>query len=125
MFYCVPGGGQNYQEDLRTALVRECYEEVSAKVEVGEMLFVRDYIGRNHNGQARLQHVHQVEFFFACKLLAGEEPRLGVAPDHYQVGVEWVPIESLETQQFYPRDMIKWLHQLDDQERPVYLGDMD
>ena len=29
IFYCVPGGGQEYQESLTDALVRECMEEIS------------------------------------------------------------------------------------------------
>lgn len=125
VFYCVPGGGQEYQESLDDALVRECLEEISVEVEVGEMLFVRDYIGRNHDGQARLQRIHQVEFFFRCRIDEEADPKMGTGPDYYQVGVEWVPIEELEARQFYPKDMIKWLLDLDNAKRPVYLGDMD
>lgn len=125
VFYCVPGGGQEYQENLRDALVRECLEEISVAVEVGEMLFVRDYIGRNHNGQARLQRVHQVEFFFNCQIAENVVPQMGTGPDHYQIGVEWVPLKELEQRQFYPKDMIKWLLDLSNDNRPVYLGDMD
>lgn len=125
VFYCVPGGGQEYQENLHDAVVRECYEEIGARIEVGELLFVRDYIGRNHNGQARLRKVHQVEFFFRCQLVAGEVPQVGAGPDHYQIGVEWVPLTELAERQFYPYDMIQWLLDLDGQPRPVYLGDMD
>lgn len=125
VFYCVPGGGQEYQENLHDALVRECLEEISVSVEVGQMLFVRDYIGRNHNGQARLQRVHQVEFFFNCQIAGNAEPSVGNGPDHYQTGVEWVPLEELHQRQFYPQDMIKWLLDLDSTDRPVYLGDMD
>ena len=125
IFYCVPGGGQEYQENLSEALVRECMEEISVPVAVGELLFVRDYIGKNHNGQARLRRIHQVEFFFACELTTDDAPQMGVGPDHYQVGVEWVPIEDLEAQQFYPKDMIPWLSDLQNAQRPVYLGDMD
>jgi ADP-ribose pyrophosphatase YjhB (NUDIX family) len=125
VFYCVPGGGQEYQENLAQALVRECQEEISVDVEIGELLFVRDYIGRNHAGQPRLQRVHQVEFFFRCTLAPGTVPKMGIGPDHYQVGVSWVPLEELTSAQFYPYDMIQWLFDLDNPERPIYLGDMD
>ncbi|MEL7422361.1 MAG: NUDIX domain-containing protein [Bacteroidota bacterium] len=125
IFYCVPGGGQEYQENLQDALVRECFEEISVPIEVGELLFVRDYIGKNHNGQARLKRIHQVEFFFACELTTDQEPQVGNGPDYYQVGVEWVPIADLERQQFYPKDMIPWLSDLNNTQRPIYLGDMD
>lgn len=125
VFYCVPGGGQEYQENLADALVRECWEEARADVEVGKLLFVRDYIGRNHPGQARLRHVHQVEFFFACKLNPACVPGLGDGADRYQVGVSWVPLEELANSGFYPKDMIPFLFDLDNSERPIYLGDMD
>ena len=125
IFYCVPGGGQEYQENLQEAVIRECFEEVSAQIAVGELLFVRDYIGRNHNGQARLRKVHQVEFFFHCQLLPGQVPQLGSGPDHYQIGIEWVPLHELAERQFYPQDMIPWLLDLQGADRPVYLGDMD
>ena len=125
VFHCVPGGGQDYQEILAEALVRECREEASVDVEVGELLFVRDYIGKNHDGEPRLHGVHQVEFFFRCRLAPGAEPKLGAGADHYQVGVSWMPLEELATAKFYPRDMIPRLFDLDAAERPVYLGDMD
>ncbi|PSR08823.1 MAG: NUDIX hydrolase [Bacteroidetes bacterium] len=125
IFYCLPGGGQEYQENLREAVVRECLEEVSARVEVGELLFVRDYIGRNHAGQERLQRVHQVEFFFRCQLAPEAVPALGTGADRYQTGVSWLPLTELEAAGFYPKDLIPWLFDLAHPERPVYLGDMD
>lgn len=125
IFHCVPGGGQEYQESLEEAVIRECWEEASVKVEVGELLFVRDYIGRNHPGQSRLRHVHQVEFFFRCHLTPDAAPKMGTGRDHYQIGVSWVPLEELVQAKFYPLDMIQWLFDLDAAERPVYLGDMD
>lgn len=124
-FYCVPGGGQEYQESLTEAVIRECWEEACAEVSVGRLLFVRDYIGRNHAGQARLQHVHQVEFFFACELHPTSVPGLGTNADRYQIGVRWVPLEELADSGFYPKDMIPWLFDLSQVDRPIYLGDMD
>lgn len=124
LFYCMPGGGQEYQETLTEALVRECAEEVSVEVEVGELLFVRDYIGLNHSGQPRLRRVHQVEFFFACEIAADAVPRMGSHADKYQIGTRWVPLDELEASGFYPRDLIPRLRNLAVR-KPIYLGDMD
>lgn len=125
IFYCVPGGGQEYQENIRAAVARECEEEIAVQVDVGELLFVRDYIGKNHQGEARLEHVHQVEFFFACQLKEGHTPRIGVEPDKHQIGVEWVPIPELADRNFFPLDLAQWLNRLQHPQRPVYLGDVD
>lgn len=125
VFYCVPGGGQEYQENLAEAVRRECQEEIQAEIEVGELLFVRDYIGKNHAEQERLRRIHQVEFFFAATLKEGQIPKMGPVPDSHQIGIKWVPISELEELNFFPKDMIPWLQQLGDMQRPVYLGDMD
>ena len=47
-WYSLPGGGQNRGETLTEALRRECREEIGCDVVVGPLLFVRDYIARNH-----------------------------------------------------------------------------
>ena len=44
----LPGGGQHKGETLPEALRRECLEEINADVEVGDLLFVRDYISDHH-----------------------------------------------------------------------------
>jgi ADP-ribose pyrophosphatase YjhB (NUDIX family) len=50
-WYLLPGGGQEPGEALPETLRRECREEVGADVEVGELLYVRDYIGRHLTGR--------------------------------------------------------------------------
>lgn len=125
VYFSLPGGGQDYQENLREAVRRECREEIAADVAVHELLFVRDYIGRNHAGQERLQRVHQVEFFFRCELLPGETPALGEQADHYQTGVEWIPLRELGGKSFFPAPLAEWLPRFDHPARPVYLGDVD
>ena len=47
-FCCLPGGGQQPLESLTQALQRECLEEIGVRVRVGALLYVRDYIAKNH-----------------------------------------------------------------------------
>lgn len=42
-----PGGGLEYGEGIREALVRECREELNCRVEVGELFYVTDYFIRS------------------------------------------------------------------------------
>ena len=48
IFYILPGGGQRHGETLREGLMSECLEEIGTNVEIGELLYVREYIGKNH-----------------------------------------------------------------------------
>jgi len=121
--YCgLPGGGQDYQETLRAALVRECQEEIDAAVVVGELIYVREYIGKNYDQFPRFKHVHQVEFFFRATLAPGAVPKLGNDADRTQTGVTWIPIAELTDRQFYPPALLPWLGKT---EQPMYLGDVD
>ncbi|MCB0637584.1 MAG: NUDIX domain-containing protein [Lewinella sp.] len=124
-YYALPGGGQEYQEDLEEALHRECREEISAAVEVHELLFVRDFIGQRNGNLARLRRMHQLDLFFRCSLQPGETPQLGMGADHNQVDVAWVPIGELRPGNFFPYPLVPWLTRLDDPARPVYLGAVD
>ena len=38
-----PGGGLEYGEGIRAALIRECREEMDCLVQVGELFYVTDY----------------------------------------------------------------------------------
>lgn len=126
-YHCLPGGGQRPGENLHEALVRECKEEIGAAVRVGELLFVRDYIGPNHGHAAVDGQFHQVELIFACTLTRDVDVRdvgNGVAPDARQVGVEWVGLERLPKYNFRPRALTGLL-QAAPAPSPAYLGDVD
>lgn len=45
-FYLFPGGGQDHIETLPETVKRECLEEIGQQVEVGELLHLREYIGK-------------------------------------------------------------------------------
>lgn len=121
----LPGGGQKKGEQLPIALIRECQEEINAPVVVGELLFVRDYIADNHEFAEFSDHLHQVEFYFACTLPEHYQPSAGSRPDPGQFEVCWVPLNQLNQIGLYPRQLCRFLSALDDPTRPIYLGDVN
>ena len=67
-YYVLPGGGQETFETLVEAIIRECREELGTTVTIGELLYVRDYIGCHHEFAAIDRDTHQVELMFACSV---------------------------------------------------------
>ncbi|MEM7656358.1 MAG: NUDIX domain-containing protein [Bacteroidota bacterium] len=124
-YYGLPGGGQNRGEDLPTALLRECMEEISTEVKVGNLCFVRDYISQNHEFAKPDDFFHQLELMFHCELVGERKLTPGIEPDGAQIGVEWVSMEELGEKVFYPKTMIPYLQQGLDQAHPIYLGDVN
>ena len=121
----LPGGGQEHGESLHDALRRECLEEIGTGVEIQELLFVRDYIGRNHEFAEFQSDEHQLEIMFRCALADGAAPMAGVAPDIHQVSSEWLDLTASEAARLYPRALLTFLPFLDEQTGPVYLGDVN
>jgi 8-oxo-dGTP diphosphatase len=122
-YYLLPGGGQERFESLHDALRRECLEEIAARVEVGELLFVRDYIARNHEFAADDPQTQQVEIMFACRVPDDYIPRSGAIPDPRQHGVVWLPLTALPSVRLYPAALKPVLARSD--RTPAYLGDVN
>ncbi|RLQ94251.1 NUDIX domain-containing protein [Falsibacillus albus] len=125
-FYILPGGGQEHGETLEIALKRECVEEVNTDVEVGNLIFMREYIGKNHEFSEKHRHVHQIEFMFHCKINEWANVKIGVNPDQDQVGVEWLPIKELYKFDLYPKEIrSRIIGFFQGIENNVYLGDIN
>ncbi|RYF50773.1 MAG: NUDIX domain-containing protein, partial [Cytophagaceae bacterium] len=74
-FWCPPGGGAQFGEAAPDALIREFAEETGLDVQVGELLFVNEFMQ---------PPLHALELFFRVdalggQLLAGTDPEM--SPD--------------------------------------------
>lgn len=124
-WFILPGGGQRQGETLHAALQRECLEEIGARVVIGRLALVREYIGKNHEFARWDPHAHQVEFMFECRLAPGAKPRAGSTPDSYQTGVAWLPLRELHRHRLYPSCLRRLLRHGSPPKKPVYLGDVN
>ncbi|KQL19753.1 NUDIX domain-containing protein [Cytobacillus solani] len=126
-FYLFPGGGQEHGETLHNALIRECIEEVGQQIEIGELLHIREYIGKNHEHSSFDFNVHQVEYYFVCRLKNEMNNYIKpTKPDSYQVGIEWIHINDLLQYRLYLKEFRKYIvKHFFDEKSPVYLGDIN
>lgn len=120
-FYLYPGGGQEKGEELRDAVIRECIEETGCKVSVKDLLFIREYIGENHEFAEWDSDTHQVEFYFECAIEEEEASLTGHNPDGDQIGVEWIALQQLDEIRVYPKGLTKQLQERN--YKPCYIGD--
>jgi ADP-ribose pyrophosphatase YjhB (NUDIX family) len=125
VFYILPGGGQNAGETFHDALKRECMEEIGVKIHIGEFLFVREYIGRNHIFRYRHANFHQVEAVFRCNIDDVNAVRVGDVQDMRQIGVEWLPLDKLESVRFFPKVLASFIKDGEIDVPRHYLGDVN
>ncbi|GGY47961.1 ADP-ribose pyrophosphatase [Bacterioplanes sanyensis] len=93
VYFGLPGGEQEADESLEQAVVRECKEELSAKVNIGPMLWVADYYRKRSGCKDVYRHI--IDHVFQCELKGNYTPKNGPEPDRHQQSVVWVPIDAL------------------------------
>ncbi len=124
-WYLLPSGGQEPGEVLRDTLIRECREEIDARVSVRELRFIREYIGRNHEFASSDGEAHQVEFMFLCDIDQDYSPVCGALPDPGQIAVRWLELDRLTDYRLYPRSIRTHLMAMPESSAPIYLGDIN
>ncbi len=125
IYYILPGGGQHHEENLHEALERECMEELGTKIGIGDLLFVREYIGKNHEVASYHAGVHVTEFMFLCSLKEQVLP-VGTDLDSGQIGVEWLPLDNLLSFNLLPADLRPHMIAFaEGSKTPVYVGDIN
>ena len=122
-FYLLPGGGQNHGETLKECLIRECYEEIGVQVRVDQLLYMREYIGKNHQFRSSHGTFHQVESVFRCHLLQPDAPFSSTEQDNKQIGIEWLSLENLQQYPLLPSTIKAYFSPTDFSPPDIYLGD--
>ncbi len=100
LHYNLPGGGVQHGEPVRAAVQREVREEAGVEVEVGRLLLSYEVLHPDVYRPAEMHH--SFGLLFECTLLDGVGPYLPAAPDKFQIGVRWFPVEVLPTIRLLP-----------------------
>lgn len=124
-WYKLPGGGQEWGETVVEALKRECMEELNIEVEPLRLLFVRDYIAKNHEFVADLGKFHQVELMFLCTIKDLSKLGNGTVLDEGYKGFEWLDLDDIESKAFYPQTIGPYFKKIDEIKDTLYLGDVN
>ncbi|MBJ8030458.1 DNA mismatch repair protein MutT [Bacillus pseudomycoides] len=102
-------------------------EETGLKVQAGELLFVSEYIGKNHEHAEWDRNVHVVVHLFEC-LYPDDDRSFGEGTefDPDQLALEWLPLEDLLNTNLYPKAIIPFLTEygLQSRKSAIYVGDM-
>jgi 8-oxo-dGTP diphosphatase len=128
--YSIPGGAPNVDETLEQGLIRECHEEVGTAIKIIRLAHVADYFKPRKSRPPAIRH--HIEFFFLCSVAETYQAKNGSHPDKRQIGVEWLNIEKLQQQNFFPVSLIPVIISLAEQADknnntttkalPTYLG---
>lgn len=125
VFYILPGGGQRHGETLHEGLRRECLEEIGAEVEIGPLLYVREYIGKNHEFRKAHHAFHQVENVFRCTLHDPDSIGSGSEHDKKQIGFEWIPLAEVPDRRLLPEAIKPFFKNGNFDPATNYLGDLN
>ncbi|ENQ3104763.1 ADP-ribose pyrophosphatase YjhB, NUDIX family [Bacillus sp. 491mf] len=126
-YYLLVGGGQEPGETFTETVKRECLEEIGAEVQPNELLFIREYIGKNHEQAEFDFDLHQIEYMFSCTLLSEPDMKRATQLDTNQVGIEWLPLHNITQYRLYPKTLCVQLqkHFIHHEKTEVYLGDVN
>jgi len=123
-FYKLPGGGHHFGETVGEALVRECQEELGLNVKLGPLLFVRDYLAKNHAMEFDDANFQQTELMFLC--LVDDFSTLGQGHEvDANQELFWKTPGELAAIKFMPQAIVPFLKDIENIKQTIYLGDVN
>jgi 8-oxo-dGTP pyrophosphatase MutT (NUDIX family) len=123
-FLVLPGGGQHHGEALVQTVAREVFEELGLRVTPKALLYVREYVGKNHAMHRIHGHFHQVEAVFHCECVDFAPIGAGQERDRRQVGFEWLPLARLADYPLSPKGLGEVIPKALQSGAATYLGDI-
>jgi len=108
-YWVFPGGGiEKTDSDIKSALVRECKEELGVEVRVGDLFTTYKYGGAGEE---------QCEYFYFSEILSGVLGT-GSGPEfqegtHYEgmYALEWIPLGDFPSKNIQPEEVKKKLQE--------------
>ena len=100
-------------------------EELNIEVKPLRLLFVRDYIAKNHYMTLDLPCFHLAELMFECQVSDFSPLEPGSEPDNPAQRIKWLNIDTLADSDFYLKTIIPYLKKLKDIKETIILGDIN
>ncbi len=88
-----PGGGEEIDETIEEALIRECYEETGYRIRIKNERHV--YVGEtNFYSSKKRRYYHSVLLFYEAELISERQDRDAIRKDEIEQ-VEWKSLTEL------------------------------
>jgi ADP-ribose pyrophosphatase YjhB (NUDIX family) len=124
LVHVLPGGTQEFGEPLDATVRREVLEETGWPVRVDGLLYLCDFIERDHR-PVQGDGEHALHAIFRCTPETDTPIAPPTVPDTDQIDIRWVPLAALPTIEMIPyvvkQLLIAW-HEHGTPLTPAYLG---